>query len=208
VAVVDGRALRWAGHREQRRAEFVEAALAVIDRDGPGATVDAIAGERGVSRQALYRQFDDRADLDRAIAQRAADDLVLALLPALALQGDVATSVRSALEAYLDHVQAHLPLYRFVRSHEAGSLGGVVENVKDSIAVRVATVAHEYVVNAGLVPEDFEKTFAIGVVGLADAVVQHWLDEPGGVTRAELVERLVLMVGGLVDAVLPTLRES
>ena len=73
---------------------------------------------------------------------------------------------------------------------------------------RVATVAHEYVVNAGLVPEDFEKTFAIGVVGLADAVVQHWLDEPGGVTRAELVERLVLMVGGLVDAVLPTLRES
>jgi AcrR family transcriptional regulator len=204
VRVADGRATRWAGHREQRRVEFVEAALAVIGREGPGATVDAIAGERGVSRQALYRQFDDRADLDRAIAQRAADDLVLALLPALVVRGDVATSVRSALEAYLDHVQAHLPLYRFVRSHEAD----VVENVKDSIAVRVATVAHEYVVRAGLVPEDFEKSFAIGVVGLADAVVQHWLDEPGGVTRSELVERLVVMVGGLVDAVLPTLRNS
>ena len=195
--VVDGRAARWAGHREQRRAEFVEAALAVIEREGPGATVDAIAGERGVSRQALYRQFDDRADLDRAIAQRAADDLVLALLPALVVRGDVATSVRASLEAYLDHVQAHLSLYRFVRSHEAD----VVEHVKDSIAVRVATVAHEYVVQSGLVPEDFEKTFAIGVVGLADAVIQHWLDDPGGVPRAQLVERLVLMVGGLVAAV-------
>ena len=196
--MVDGRATRWAGHREQRRAEFVEAALAVISREGPGATVDAIASERGVSRQALYRQFDDRADLDRAIAQRAADDLVLALLPALVVRGDVATSIRSALEAYLDHVQARLPLYRFVRSHEAD----VVEHVKDSIAVRVATVAHDYVVQSGLVPEDFEMTFAVGVVGLADGVVQHWLDAPGGVSREELVDRLVLMVGGVVAGVL------
>jgi AcrR family transcriptional regulator len=201
--VVDGRAARWAGHREQRRTEFVEAALTVIGRDGPGATVDAIARERGVSRQALYRQFDDRADLDHAIAQRAADDLVLALLPALALKGDVATSVRRALSAYLDHVQAHLPLYRFVRSHEAE----VVEHVKDSVAVRVATVAHEYVVSAGVVPADFEMTFAVGVVGLADSVIQHWLDAPGGVTREELVDRLVPMVGGVVSGVLGTLSQ-
>ena len=201
LRVVDGRAARWAGHREQRRAEFVEAALAVIEREGPGATVDAIAGERGVSRQALYRQFDDRADLDRAIAQRAADDLVLALLPALEVQGDVASSVRRALSAYLDHVQAHLPLYRFVRSHEAD----VVENVKDSIAVRVATVAHKYVVSSGVVPADFEMTFAVGVVGLADGVVQHWLDDPAGVPREELVDRLALMVEGVVRGVLGSL---
>jgi AcrR family transcriptional regulator len=198
----DGRALRWAGHREQRRAEFVEAAMTVISREGPGATVDAIAGERGVSRQALYRQFEDRADLDRAIAQQAADDLVLALLPALVLHGDVAMSVRRALESYLDHVQSRLSLYRFVRAHEAD----LVENVKDTIAVRVATVAHEYVVQAGVVPPDFEMTFAVGVVGLADGVIQHWLDAPGEVTRDELVDRLVLMVNGVVSGVLGSLK--
>ena len=81
--------------------------------------------------------------------------------------------MRRALSAYLDHVQAHLPLYRFVRSHEAE----VVEHVKDSVAVRVATVAHEYVVSAGVVPADFEMTVAVGVVGLADSVIQHWLDD-------------------------------
>ena len=196
----DGRALRWLGHREQRRSEFVDSALTVIRRDGSAATVDAIAAERGVSRQALYRQFADRADLDRAIAQRAADDLVLALLPALVVRGDVASSVRAALLAYLDHIQDNLAVYRFVRSHEAD----VVARVKDSVAVRVATVAHEYAVSAGVFPEDFEATFAVGVVGMADAVVQHWIEEPAGVTREELVDRLVVMVVGVVEALLPS----
>jgi hypothetical protein len=63
-------------------------------------------------------------------------------------------------------------------------------------------VAHEYVVSSGVVPADFEMTFAVGVVGLADGVIQHWLDDPGGVTREELVDRLVLMVGGVVSGVL------
>ena len=201
--MADGRATRWLGHREQRRAEFVDAALTVIRREGPAATVDAIAAERGVSRQALYRQFADRADLDRAVAQRAADDLVLALLPALVVRGDVASSVRAALLAYLDHIQDNLSLYRFVRSHEAD----VVAHVKDSVAVRVATVAHDYAVSSGVAPHDLEASFAVGVVGLADAVVQHWLDAPGDVSRDELVDRLVVMVVGVVDAVLPTLFE-
>lgn len=198
--MADGRALRWAGHREQRRADFVAAALEVISRDGPQATVDAIAAARGVSRQALYRQFDDRADLDRAIAQRAADDLVLAVVPALDLTDDLEGSIRAAISAYLDHVEERLAVYRFVRAHEASGAATVVADVKGTVAYRVSTLARDYLVQQGLGPVESVETFAVGVVGMADAVMNRWLDDPAQRPREAMVEDLVRMVAGVVKA--------
>ena len=44
-ARVDGRTARWAGHRAQRRTAIVDAAIAVIEREGPGATVEQFGAE-------------------------------------------------------------------------------------------------------------------------------------------------------------------
>jgi len=195
----DGRALRWAGHREQRRGAFVAAAIEVIERVGPGATVDQIAGELGVTRQALYRQFTDRADLDAAIAVTAADQLVAAVLPHLDLSGDIPTSVRSSLVAYVDYVQDHLAVYRFVRAHEAS---GAVERARNSLRAKVAGVARDYLVGTGTADEVLADVFATGVVGMADAVVGRWLDEPGSVSRDVLVDSLVQMVMGVIATAL------
>ena len=195
--MADGRTTRWAGHREQRRAAFVAGALKVIERDGPAVTVDQIAAQLDVTRQALYRQFDDRADLDRAIALEAADQLVIAVLPSLDLTGNIPSSIRSALLAYLDYVQAHLSLYRFVRSHEADA----VARVKDTLGSRVASIARDYLVATGAAPASLADTFATGVVGMADAVIGRWLDEPGGLSHDEVVEHLVVMINGTISSV-------
>jgi AcrR family transcriptional regulator len=202
--MTDGRTTRWVGHREQRRAAFVAAALAVIERDGPAATVDQIAAELDVTRQALYRQFDDRADLDRAIAQAAAEQLIAALLPAIDLTGDIPSSIRSALVAYLDHVQQHLSTYRFVRAHEADPGDSAVRQVKDTVGSRVAAIARDYLVETGTAPAALADSFATGVVGMADAVISRWLDAPGQLTREDVVEHLVLMVTGTISSVVST----
>ncbi len=202
----DGRTARWAGHREQRREAFVEAALAVIDRDGPTATVDQIGAELGVTRQAVYRQFADRRDLDHAIADRAAAMLVAHLLPHLDTGAvpdggvDLDRAIAAVLTAYLDFVQGHLPLYRFVRAHEVDVAGdSAVRRVKDTVAGRIVALAPD--VLAGLdLPPGLAETFATGLIGMADAVIGRWLDEPGGLTRDELVELLTLMLGGAVRA--------
>lgn len=191
----DGRARRWAGHREQRRAAFVAAALDVIARVGPAATVDQVAGELGVTRQALYRQFDDRADLDAAIADAAADQLLEAVLPHLDLTEGIEPTVRAALVAYLDHVQQHLSLYRFVRAHEAS---GAVARAKDSLRSKVARVARDHLVAIGAADPSVADVFATGVVGMADAVVSGWLEAPGGLGREELVDALARMVLGVI----------
>ena len=185
--MADGRATRWAGHREQRRAAFVAAAVRVIERVGPGATVDQIAGEIGVTRQALYRQFDDRADLDAAVAVAAADQLVAAVLPHLDLTGDIEAGVRTGLVAYVAYVQQHLALYRFVRAHEAS---GAVERARDSLRSKLASVARDQFA----VPADASEVFATGIIGLVDAVVGRWLDEPAGLSRDELVDHLSRMI--------------
>ena len=197
--MTDGRALRWAGHREQRRSDFVAAALDVISRTGPSATVDQIAGELGVTRQALYRQFDDRADLDAAIAVAAADQLVAAVLPHLDLARGIEVSVRSGLLAYVVYVEQHLPLYRFVQAHEAS---GAVARARDSLRSEVAAVARAHLVAAGGAGVALAEVFATGVVGMADAVVGRWLDEPAGLTRDQIVDQLVEMVLGVMDRVI------
>ena len=197
--MADGRATRWEGHRDQRRAAFVNAALDVIERVGPAATVDQIAAELDVTRQALYRQFDDRADLDAAIAMAAADQLVAAVLPHLGVSGDLPSSVRAGLVAYVDYVQAHLPVYRFVRAHEAVS--GAVERARDSLRSRVAVVARDHLVATTVADPQVAEVFATGVVGMADAVVGRWLDEPAGMTRDAVVDLLTQMVMGVVGTV-------
>lgn len=200
---MDGRAARWEGHRERRRREFVAAALVVLERDGPTAGVDRISAELGVGRQALYRQFDDRADLDRAVADRAADLLVEAVVPHLVGVGrprgaDLHEVVRRAVDAYVGHVAEHLNLYRFIRAHDTG----VVHRVKDTVGSRIALLTRDLVAGelAGDVAADTADTVAIGVVGLVDAVVGRWLEQPAGTSRAELVGRLVAMVLGAADA--------
>lgn len=200
----DGRTARWAGHREQRRAVFVDAALAVIERVGPGATVDQIAAELGVTRQAIYRQFTDRSDLDHAIAERAAALLFDELLPHFdagsELLGDVEGSIARLTHVYLDFVERNLSLYRFVRAHELElAADSAVRTVKDTVAGRVAALAEQVLATLDL-PAGMAETFAVGMIGMTDAVVSRWLEDPRGLSRAELVDQLTRILGGAVRA--------
>ena len=64
----DGRATpAGTSHRETRRAELVEAAVAAIDEHGPSASIAEIAASAGVSKPVLYRYFADKDDLYRAV---------------------------------------------------------------------------------------------------------------------------------------------
>lgn len=200
----DGRTARWAGHREQRREAFVEAALVVIDRVGPSATVDQIGAELGLTRQAVYRQFADRRDLDHAIAERAAALLFEELLPHFdagsELLGDIDGSIARLTHVYLDFVERHLSLYRFVRAHELElAADSAVRTVKDTVAGRVAALAGQVLSTLEL-PAGMAETFAIGMIGMTDAVVSRWLEEPRGLSRDELVDQLTRILGGAVRA--------
>lgn len=202
---MDGRKARWSGHREQRRAQIVEAAISVIGRVGPAATVDDVAAALGATRQTIYRQFEDRSDLDHAIAERAAALLVADVLPHL--DGDPLTDVHRTitrvLNAYVDHVQDHLALYRFVRTHEAEvAADSAVRRVKETVGSRIVAITTGLAADLEL-PADLADTVAAGLIGMADAVVSRWLDDPRQVSRERMIEQLALLVGGAVRGAVP-----
>jgi AcrR family transcriptional regulator len=200
----DGRATRWAGHRDRRRAEFVAAALAVIERDGPHARVNAITAELGVGRPALYRQFVDRADLDRAVADRAADLLVEALAPRLQVDRDVDSAITGALDAYLDWLLEHPHLYEFVRSlrDEGASDDSPINRVKNTVVGRTAAIIRDYLLTTGAAEPRIAETLATGLVGMADAAIDRWRREPASMPRAEVTRTVASMVRGAAEAIM------
>ena len=96
----DARRDRWTAHREQRREEFVAAALRVLSKHGPELPMGAVAAEAGVTKPVLYRYFVDKAALVRALGEYASALLQLRLVPALTAGGPALARIREAVGAY------------------------------------------------------------------------------------------------------------
>lgn len=205
AAESDGRAARWAGHRDRRRAELVGAAVEVIDAVGPTASVEQIAAAAGVTRQVLYRQFDGRTDLDEAIVEHAAALVYEQVMAALADDDEIVEALRRVLDGYLDFIEEHRSLYWFTRAHESERAESqAVDQVKDRLAQVAIAMAEEMLAERALeAPVPLDTVFAVGLIGMVDASVSRWLAQPGTTSRAQLVDGLVLMLTGAIDAVIP-----
>jgi AcrR family transcriptional regulator len=199
----DGRAARWAGHRERRREEIVEKAVAVIDAEGADAPVESIARACGVTRQVLYRQFAHRHDLDTAIADRVVSMLLDHVIVRMTTDDGVEAGLRGTLDAYLDFVLEHRPLYDFVRAlPSAPGSGSPVDRITDTVVTVVATLTADLVGPDAAATLPLRDVHATGLVGLADAVVSRWLAEPGARTREQLVDHLVGLLQLCIQPVL------
>ncbi|MFE3096872.1 TetR family transcriptional regulator [Streptomyces sp. NPDC059248] len=99
---------------EQRRRELLEAADRVVLRDGPGASMNAIAAEAGITKPILYRHFGDKGGLYRALAKRHTDALLEALREALDAPADRRERIAATLDTYLAAIEARPQVYRFL----------------------------------------------------------------------------------------------
>lgn len=188
VAPRDGRSSRWDRHRAARRAEFVTAAIAAINRYGPEVRVEQIAKEAGVPRPVLYRHFKDRADLDAAIAQHAAEDLLAKLAPVLSPRGTARGAINAVVRTYLGWVEASPEVYRFV-VHRAGQ--AAADGTRSEIGRRATELLAAYFRWYGATSPVLGPLTA-GLVAMVDAAVDHTLRpdvEP--VDRELLADRLV-----------------
>src|SRR3954447_10666153 len=90
---------------DRRRRELLEAAERVVLRDGPEASMNAIAAEAGITKPILYRHFGDKSGLYRALAKRHTDALLATLRHALDSSGDRRHRVEATLHAYLSAIE-------------------------------------------------------------------------------------------------------
>jgi AcrR family transcriptional regulator len=194
----DGRDSRWERHRAERRAALVDATIRAIRTHGAGVGMDDIAAEAGTSKTVIYRHFDDKAGLYRAVAERIDGRVVGNVGAALGGAGRPATDTRelvaSTVEAYLALVESDTEVYRFVvnrplvdRPLVDDPVGGTVDQVTD----RLTGLLLESL-RATTADPSRARTWAIALVGSVRAVADDWLATPEAdrAPRATVVDSL------------------
>ncbi|MDO3650918.1 TetR/AcrR family transcriptional regulator [Nocardia mangyaensis] len=186
------------------RDAIVDAAIRVLDRDGPRSSMEAIAAEAGITKPRLYRQFTDKGDLYTAIGNRFADtafaatgtDLTLLLQPPR-------EAIARALGDYAAGILDHPNVFRFLAQAQTGSTrdGSVWQYdlssaVANRFAKRARAVADSIPLDTGGI--DY---LARGIVGVMIALTDLWLTEPVP-DPAEFVDRAGELVWGMINAFL------
>ncbi|MDF9873824.1 AcrR family transcriptional regulator [Streptomyces pratensis] len=193
---------------ERRRRELLEAADRVVLRDGPQASMNAIAAEAGITKPILYRHFGDKGGLYRALAKRHTDALLSALRAALDAPSERRERVEATLDTYLAAIEARPQVYRFlmhpsddsapspeqgfdVGRHSAPLLRRLGEELGKVIVERV---------DLGPESEQMARIWGHGIVGMMHAAGDWWLgDRP--CSREQLVRSLAdLLWGRLAEA--------
>lgn len=190
------------GAGERRRRELLEAADRVVLRDGPKASMNAIAAEAGITKPILYRHFGDKAGLYQALAVRHTDALLDSLRAALDAPAERRSRVEATLDTYLTAIEARPQVYRFlmhpaedsqapergfdVGLHSAPLLRRLGEELAQVIGERV---------DLGPGGERLARVWGHGIVGMMHAAGDWWLGERP-CERTELVSALTDLLWG------------
>jgi AcrR family transcriptional regulator len=168
----DGRTTRWDQHRTDRRAELVEAAVAAIDEHGPAASITQIAESAGVSKPVLYRYFEDKDDLYRAVGWWGANQVIDGLMPLLLSDRPLRERVERACTAYLTLISLHPNVFFLLVDHPNGDdpLADGKELVAATLARTLGDVLRHLGVDAG-----GAEPWAYGLVGLGLSTGEWWL---------------------------------
>ncbi|WP_329123359.1 TetR family transcriptional regulator [Streptomyces sp. NBC_01353] len=192
---------------DQRRRELLEAADRVVLRDGPKASMNAIAAEAGITKPILYRHFGDKGGLYRALATRHTDALLSALRAALDAPADRRRRVEATLDTYLASIEAMPQVYRFLmhpaeETHQAEQgfdVGRHSAPVLRRMGEELGQVISERI-DLGPAGEAQARIWGHGIVGMMHAAGDWWLGERP-CSRSELVRALAdLLWGRLAEA--------
>ncbi|MFI6865889.1 TetR/AcrR family transcriptional regulator [Nocardia sp. NPDC050406] len=190
------------------RDAIVDAAIRVIDRDGPRPSMDDIAREAAITKPRLYRQFADKADLYAEIADRmtrlafaaAGTDMTLMLQPPR-------TALRRVFTAYAAGILEHPNVFRYLG--QAPMLqqadGAVLQVDLGRDAARKLTTMATTVAEAVPIDTTGIDYLSRALIGVVVSVSDLWLSDTATPTppqTAEFIDRTADLVWDLIDGFL------
>jgi AcrR family transcriptional regulator len=192
----------------RRREELLAGAIRVIRRDGPLASMDAIAAEAGVTKPIVYRHFGDRDGLTQAIAEQFAGELFEELRGALAADAEPDAVLRATIDAYLSFIERDPQIYRFVvqspppPGSDGLTLAGFVRQVGQEVSIVLGERMRQLGADSGAA-----EPWAFGLVGMVHLAGDWWL-ERRSMPRARLVDYLTALVWNGMSAAAVTQEEG
>jgi AcrR family transcriptional regulator len=177
-----------------RRAELLDAADRIVRRDGPAATMDAIAREAGITKPILYRHFGDKGGLYGALAERYTGVLLDRLQAALEAGRGRRDRVSRTVDAYLAAIEREPQVYRFL-VHSDDAVPAPVRSFTRRLSAQLALgIAQELAV-----PADRAAAWGHGIVGMVQAAGDWWLEagpDDERLPREQLVQELTDLLFG------------
>ncbi len=176
----DGRQTRWDGHKAERRLQILDAAVRIIDREPAGTDlhVRQIAEECGIGRPVVYRHFEDRDELVRAVRGHVLAEVRELLVPQVRLDGSISQIIERIISTYVEWAAAHPTLHDFAAREDAvdgEELAATIKALVDEVVTIIVLAAA--VVGVELSDDDQAslEPLIFGVVGMAFATVRTWL---------------------------------
>ncbi len=201
---VDGRAARWSGQRDKRRAEFVEAALQAIAHYGPQASTKQVADHVGVTRTKLYRYFDGAADLHRSVARRASEMLTARQTPTWNTTARLMDMITRTVSVHLRWRIENPNLYEYLSCHSLSDHAhgvAAIHDVNNTVATNLSAVIGAVLRTFG-VDERPAVPLAFGAVGFVESATSRWLNDPAPMPLPEFTAQLAEWMWALWDSTL------
>lgn len=176
---MDGRAVRWQRHNDDRRRAIVTAAIELIEAEGVHVSLQAIGERAGLSRSVVYRHFADRRELDMAVQVHVLEELWAELLPSVELRGSIRSTIERAVGVYVGWAVAHPRLHQLADYDTAADGQGPLQQGIDLIAARIADVVFAAVslvgVNVSAADKAASDPLIYGLVGMIFGTVRRWV---------------------------------
>ncbi|GAA4225849.1 TetR family transcriptional regulator [Actinomadura meridiana] len=183
-----------------RRRALLDAADRVIQREGPEASMAAIAAEAGISKPILYRHFGAKSGLYQALAERHTRKLIDGIREEFSRDEPIRTRTRSTIDTYLATISKNLNLYRFLM-HRASAEDTATHSAMSTTIRDISRELAEVMIAEGEVT-DRTRAYVWGhaIVGMVQTAGDWWLDQ-SEVPREAVVDGLAdLVLGGLPAA--------
>lgn len=176
----------------------------MILREGPEASMAAIAAAAGVSKPILYRHFGDKSGLYQTLAERHSRVLIEAIRAAVRGETENRTGMRErvhdGIDTYLAMISENLHFYRFLMHRaraEDTATHSVMSTVMQSLGQEIAEIL---LVEAEIADAARTQVWGHAIVGMVQNAGDWWLDHPD-VPRATVVTALTdLVLSGLPAA--------
>ena len=178
---------------DDRRQQLLDLGVRLLaTRSIDELSIDLLAEEAGISRGLLYHYFGNKHAFHEAVVRRAADDLIARTAPPA--DGDPLERLTVSVGAYLTYVEHnHEGYLSLVKGAASGNetMRAIYDEARFALTDRIFREGAE----AAMIPDTpATRLVARGWVAMCEQLALSWVEEPGEVTRDEL---LAIMTGSL-----------
>jgi AcrR family transcriptional regulator len=186
-------------HNADRREHIVAAAIRAVESAPPGAdlSVQRVADEAGLVRTVIYRHFDGKPELIRAVQAKIVADLRDALVFEIGLDRSLQQLLNAAVSTYVSWSDKNPNLFAIIESEVAdgkpSELAGGIEHLTQRALAMIRLGADMMEMEVRGVDYATLETVVYGMIGQVRGTVGHWINfsprQPGPSDLSRILSR-------------------